>query len=59
MVFILTVIISSAEVEINGQKHFYMETQSVLVVPVGEETEYNVYASTQWPTSIQVRGHSG
>lgn len=37
-----------------GQEHFYMETQSMLVVPVGEETEFNVYVSTQWPTLTQV-----
>uniref|UniRef100_A0A3B4ZKP0 Aldehyde oxidase 1 n=1 Tax=Stegastes partitus TaxID=144197 RepID=A0A3B4ZKP0_9TELE len=36
-----------------GQEHFYMETQSMLVVPVGEEMEFNVYISTQWPTGIQ------
>lgn len=57
MVFILTVIISSGELRVGGQKHFYMETQSMLVVPVGEETEFNVYASSQWPTLIQVRRH--
>lgn len=32
-----------------------METQSMLVVPVGEEAEFNVYISSQWPTLIQVR----
>lgn len=31
-----------------------METQSMLVVPVGEEAEFKVYVSTQWPTLIQV-----
>lgn len=51
-------IISSGELRVGGQKHFYMETQSMLVVPVGEETEFNVYASTQGPTSTQVRRHS-
>uniref|UniRef100_A0A3B4XFT8 Aldehyde oxidase 1 n=1 Tax=Seriola lalandi dorsalis TaxID=1841481 RepID=A0A3B4XFT8_SERLL len=38
---------------LGGQEHFYMETQSMLVVPVGEETEFNAYVSTQWPTSTQ------
>lgn len=38
-----------------GQEHFYMETQSMLVIPVGEETEFKVYASSQWPTLTQVR----
>jgi len=32
-----------------------METQSVLVVPVGEEMEFDVYISTQWPALIQVQ----
>lgn len=32
-----------------------METQSVLVVPAGEETELNVYISSQDPTAVQVR----
>nr|DAA64405.1 TPA_inf: aldehyde oxidase beta [Tetraodon nigroviridis] len=36
-----------------GQEHFYMETQSVLVVPVGEEQEFQVYVSSQWPTLVQ------
>lgn len=31
-----------------------METQSVLVVPSGEEMEYKVYVSSQWPTLVQV-----
>lgn len=33
-----------------------METQSVLVIPAGEEMEYKVYASSQWPALVQVRG---
>lgn len=53
--FILAMIISSGEIRLGGQKHFYMETQSMLVVPVGEEAELNVYVSTQWPTFIQAR----
>lgn len=31
-----------------------METQSVLVVPAGEEMELKVYVSTQSPTLVQV-----
>ncbi|XP_037552436.1 aldehyde oxidase 1 [Nematolebias whitei] len=42
------------EIRIGGQEHFYMETQSMLAVPVGEEMELNVYVSTQWPTLMQV-----
>ncbi|KAM7365749.1 hypothetical protein PAMP_016661 [Pampus punctatissimus] len=41
------------DVRMGGQEHFYMETQSMLVVPVGEETEFHVYVSTQWPTLTQ------
>lgn len=39
-----------------GQEHFYMETQSMLVVPVGEEREFTVHISSQWPAKVQVRG---
>ncbi|XP_040888151.1 aldehyde oxidase 6 [Toxotes jaculatrix] len=45
--------IYEGEIRMGGQEHFYMETQSMLVVPVGEEMEFNVYVSTQWPTSTQ------
>lgn len=37
-----------------GQEHFYMETQSMLVVPKGEDREVDVYVSTQYPKGIQV-----
>lgn len=37
-----------------GQEHFYMETQSMLVVPKGEDQEMDVYVSTQFPRYIQV-----
>ncbi|KAM6893464.1 aldehyde oxidase 6 [Xenentodon cancila] len=45
--------IHEGEIQIGGQEHFYMETQSMLVVPVGEEAEFNVYVSTQWPALTQ------
>ncbi|XP_068612337.1 aldehyde oxidase 6 [Brachionichthys hirsutus] len=41
------------EIRMGGQEHFYMETQSMLVVPVGEQAELNVYVSTQSPTTAQ------
>ncbi|XP_068165202.1 aldehyde oxidase 6 [Antennarius striatus] len=41
------------EIRMGGQEHFYMETQSMLVVPVGEEVELNVYVSTQSPATAQ------
>uniref|UniRef100_A0A4X2L025 FAD-binding PCMH-type domain-containing protein n=1 Tax=Vombatus ursinus TaxID=29139 RepID=A0A4X2L025_VOMUR len=39
--------ILEGEIHIGGQEHFYMETQSVLVVPYGEDKEMDVYVSTQ------------
>ncbi|XP_063067791.1 aldehyde oxidase 6 isoform X2 [Engraulis encrasicolus] len=45
--------IHEGEIRIGGQEHFYMETQSMLVVPVGEEREMNVYLSTQHPSYAQ------
>lgn len=44
----------SGEICIGGQEHFYMETQSVLAVPKGEDKEMDVYVSTQHPAFIQV-----
>ncbi|XP_056445090.1 aldehyde oxidase 6 isoform X1 [Gadus chalcogrammus] len=45
--------VHSGELRLGGQEHFYMEPQSVLVVPVGEETEFHVYVSSQAPTITQ------
>ncbi|RXN17123.1 aldehyde oxidase 1-like protein [Labeo rohita] len=42
------------EIRIGGQEHFYLETQSFLVIPVGEEKEMKVYLSTQHPAFTQV-----
>ncbi|KAJ8247097.1 hypothetical protein GJAV_G00258690 [Gymnothorax javanicus] len=41
------------QIRLGGQEHFYMETQSVLVIPSGEENEMKVYASTQFPAFVQ------
>ncbi|KAJ8351563.1 hypothetical protein SKAU_G00230390 [Synaphobranchus kaupii] len=41
------------QVCLGGQEHFYMETQSMLVVPSGEEKEMKVYLSTQYPAYAQ------
>jgi xanthine dehydrogenase large subunit len=41
------------EVEMNGQDHFYLETQASWVIPDGEG-HYQVYSSTQHPTETQV-----
>jgi xanthine dehydrogenase large subunit len=43
----------SGEVEMNGQDHFYLETQTSWVVPDGEG-HYQVYSSTQHPSETQV-----
>uniref|UniRef100_A0A3Q2YTQ2 Aldehyde oxidase 1 n=1 Tax=Hippocampus comes TaxID=109280 RepID=A0A3Q2YTQ2_HIPCM len=40
-------------IRIGGQEHFYMETQSILVLPVREQAEFKIYASSQSPTSVQ------
>lgn len=45
----------SGEIRLGGQEHFYMETQSMVVVPSGEERELKVYLSCQHPTYNQVR----
>ena len=33
-------------IETTRQEHFYEETNIALVVPIGEDNEYKVYAST-------------
>ncbi|CAO2615986.1 Aldehyde oxidase 1 [Lemmus lemmus] len=45
--------ILEGEIHIGGQEHFYMETQSMLIVPKGEDGEIDVYVSTQFPKYIQ------
>ncbi|XP_016295765.1 aldehyde oxidase 1-like [Sinocyclocheilus anshuiensis] len=42
------------EIRIGGQEHFYLETQSFLVIPIGEEKEMKVYLSTQHPAFTQI-----
>ena len=37
-----------------GQEHFYLETQVCLVVPKGEDEEFEIYASSQSPTDLQM-----
>lgn len=38
-----------------GQEHFYLETNSVLVIPRVEDKEMDVYVSTQHATDVQVK----
>ncbi|XP_077466673.1 aldehyde oxidase 6 [Stigmatopora argus] len=47
-------LVHEGTIRIGGQEHFYMETQSMLVVPVGEQTEFKIYVSSQWPTAVQM-----
>ncbi|XP_077128145.1 aldehyde oxidase 1-like isoform X2 [Ranitomeya variabilis] len=46
--------ILEGEIHIGGQEQFYMETNSVLVVPKGEDNEFDIYISTQDPTTAQL-----
>uniref|UniRef100_A0A0G2K1Z5 Aldehyde oxidase 3 n=1 Tax=Rattus norvegicus TaxID=10116 RepID=A0A0G2K1Z5_RAT len=39
--------ILEGEVHLGGQEHFYMETQSVRVIPKGEDMEMDIYVSSQ------------
>lgn len=41
------------EVKMNGQDHFYLETQTSWVIPDGQGN-YQVYASTQHPSETQI-----
>uniref|UniRef100_A0A2K6KE62 Aldehyde oxidase n=1 Tax=Rhinopithecus bieti TaxID=61621 RepID=A0A2K6KE62_RHIBE len=45
--------ILEGEVHVGGQKHFYMETQRVLVIPKTEDKELDIYVSTQDPAHVQ------
>ncbi|XP_076865614.1 aldehyde oxidase 6 isoform X2 [Brachyhypopomus gauderio] len=46
--------IHEGEMRVGGQEHFYLETQSMLVVPVREQKEMKVYLSSQNPTCTQI-----
>lgn len=37
-----------------GQEHFYMETQTILAVPRAEDKEMVLHLGTQFPTHVQV-----
>ncbi|XP_029462077.1 aldehyde oxidase-like [Rhinatrema bivittatum] len=39
--------ILEGEIHIGGQEHFYMETQTILAIPKGEDHEMDIYVSTQ------------
>ncbi|XP_010123270.1 PREDICTED: aldehyde oxidase 2-like [Chlamydotis macqueenii] len=45
--------IIEGELHMGGQEHFYLETNSVLVIPRTEDREMDVYVSTQHATDVQ------
>ncbi|XP_014374705.1 aldehyde oxidase 3 [Alligator sinensis] len=45
--------IIEGKMTIGGQEHFYLEPNSVLVVPRGEDNEMDVYSSTQYSSNVQ------
>ncbi|XP_068101235.1 aldehyde oxidase 1-like [Hyperolius riggenbachi] len=45
--------ILEGEIHMGGQEHFYMETQSIRVIPKKENQEIEIYAATQDPTLMQ------
>ncbi|XP_064371249.1 aldehyde oxidase 3-like isoform X2 [Dromaius novaehollandiae] len=45
--------ITEGELHIGGQEHFYLETNSVLVIPRVEDKEMDVYVSAQHVTDVQ------
>ncbi|KAM6129523.1 LOW QUALITY PROTEIN: aldehyde oxidase 2-like [Pterocles gutturalis] len=45
--------IIEGELHVGGQEHFYLETNSVLVIPRVEDKEMDVYVSTQHATDVQ------
>nr|XP_020634503.1 aldehyde oxidase-like [Pogona vitticeps] len=53
MYFLFDLHFETGRVHIGGQEHFYMETQSVLVIPKGEDKEIDIYVSSQHPAFTQ------
>ncbi|XP_072468932.1 aldehyde oxidase 4-like isoform X1 [Notamacropus eugenii] len=45
--------IIEGEVRVEGQEHFYMETQTILVHPTGEDKEMVIHTGMQHPTYVQ------
>uniref|UniRef100_A0A8D1S9K3 FAD-binding PCMH-type domain-containing protein n=1 Tax=Sus scrofa TaxID=9823 RepID=A0A8D1S9K3_PIG len=48
--------IIEGEVHVEGQEHFYMETQTILAIPQEEDKEMVLHLGTQFPTHVQVSG---
>ncbi|KAM9628834.1 LOW QUALITY PROTEIN: aldehyde oxidase 2-like [Morphnus guianensis] len=47
------IIYVTGELHMGGQEHFYLETNSVLVIPRVEDKEMDMYVSTQHATDVQ------
>lgn len=45
--------IIEGEIHVEGQEHFYMETQTVLAIPKEEDKEMVLHLGTQFPTHVQ------
>uniref|UniRef100_A0A8D1NLL3 FAD-binding PCMH-type domain-containing protein n=1 Tax=Sus scrofa TaxID=9823 RepID=A0A8D1NLL3_PIG len=45
--------IIEGEVHVEGQEHFYMETQTILAIPQEEDKEMVLHLGTQFPTHVQ------
>ncbi|XP_006153145.1 aldehyde oxidase 4 [Tupaia chinensis] len=45
--------IIEGEVHVEGQEHFYMETQTILAIPKEEDKEMVLHLGTQFPTHVQ------
>ncbi|XP_057603209.1 aldehyde oxidase 4-like isoform X4 [Hippopotamus amphibius kiboko] len=45
--------IIEGEVHVEGQEHFYMETQTILAIPQAEDKEMVLHLGTQFPTHVQ------
>uniref|UniRef100_A0A8D0GBI8 FAD-binding PCMH-type domain-containing protein n=1 Tax=Sphenodon punctatus TaxID=8508 RepID=A0A8D0GBI8_SPHPU len=45
--------IIEGEIHVGGQLHFYLETDSVFVIPRKEDQEMDVYVGTQYATAVQ------
>ncbi|MEJ1271923.1 xanthine dehydrogenase [Cricetulus griseus] len=41
------------EVHVEGQEHFYLETQTILAIPQTEDKEMVLHLGTQFPTHVQ------
>ena len=47
-------VIIEGEAYVGGQEHFYLEMQSGIAVPSGEDDEITMLMATQFPNFIQV-----